>query len=212
MANFRKSYQRIANLKIISEKYYTVSNSVENSPGLAKSPLPYLSNSTRKLNASNLRLNSIVNNNSIRSCSPLDRNEFKTPLSRNTEMRRNCSSSRRDERESVFSSSSKANISKSSVKHSESLLELKPALKYAEMIHSSSVKTSHPFIESSQKILHQMYRELREIAKIDQDEKHQARLKRWRKQRFHAHNIENLQNIEKCSYSSCKKDRQSFGI
>lgn len=209
MANSRRVYQKLANLKILSDRYYSTPNSNENSPMLYKASMPYLCESSRKHNASHIRLNSNSNCSTARSCSPQNYTEFQSSASRRSESRRNLSSLHRDE--SVFSNSTRANIPRSSSKVPVNL-ELKSALKYSDLISSSTVKNSQAFIASSQQMLNRMYKELREIAKIDQEERHQARLKRWRKQRFHACNSEDFQNSEKASFRSFKRAKDSFGM
>ena len=178
MANSKRVYQKIANLRIMSDRYISTPNSDENSPMLYKASLPAICQSSRKHNASHIRLNSNSNCSTARSCSPQNYTEFKPSTSRRSESRRNLSSLHHEE--SVFSNSSRANIPKSSSKVPENL-DLKCALRYSDLISGSTVKNSEAFMASSRQMLNRMYRELREIAKIDQDERHHARLKRWRK-------------------------------
>ena len=209
MANSKRVYQKIANLRIMSDRYISAPNSDENSPMLYKASMPYLCESSRKHNASHIRLNSNSNCSTARSCSPQNYTEFKSSASRRSESRRNLSGFHREE--SVFSNSSRANIPRSSSKVPVNL-ELKCALRYSDLINSSTVKNSQAFIASSQQMLNRMYKELREIAKIDQDERHHARLKRWRKQRFQACNSEDFHNSEKASFGSFKRAKDSFGM
>jgi hypothetical protein len=176
---------------------------------LYKASMPYLCESSRKHNSSHIKLNSNSNCSTARSCSPQNYSDFKSSASRRSDSRRNLSNFQREE--SVFSNSTRANIPRSSSKVPVNL-ELKCALRYSDLISSSTVQNSQAFIASSQQMLNRMYRELREIAKIDQDERHQARLKRWRKQRFHGCNSEDLQNSEKATFRSFRRAKDSFGM
>jgi len=176
---------------------------------LYKASMPYLCESSRKHNASHIKLNSNTNCSTARSCSPQNYTDFKSSATRRSDSRRNLSSFHREE--SVFSKSNRANIPRSSSRLPINL-ELKCALRYSDLINSSRVQNSQAFIASSKQILNRMYKELREIAKIDQDERHQARLKRWRKQRFHGCNSGDLQNSDKSSFRFFKRAKDLFGM